>query len=212
VNERNILNPSNESNSGNATEDITENFEVQKAAGQYMIWSQVSLLSLESVLSACPTYDYTLIIDKSCSDAIACGEDIEVSVPFPLRKRLKLSDNLLPAILEQQDMPKSWFVHPLNILALHLALVTPPRARWIAVSYSVDRFSFITPPHPSESSLPTELCANGFPLPSDYWSLVRKETIAIAQPSDQSSNEVIHRPPISHWIYVFERTEMELQL
>jgi hypothetical protein len=182
-----------------------------KAEDQSMNWSQVSLLSLNSILSACPTPDYTLVVDKSCSDAIACGEDLEVTLPFPLRKASKDSNDLTISTIKRDVLPRSYSVHPINMLALHLALVTPPRARWVALSYSADRFSFITTPRSSEDSLPVELWSSGFPLPSDYWKLTRKSSIELNQASDKTSGELVHRPAISHWVYVLERTEMELK-
>jgi hypothetical protein len=180
-----------------------------EAEDQSMKWSQVSLLSLNSVLSACPTLDYSLVIDKSTCDAIACGEDVEVPFPFPLRKVQNGASDLATSESKRGTPPKTHLVHPINILALNLALVTRPKARWIALSYSADRFSFITSPHFSEDSLPIELWTNGFPLPSDYWTVLRKDAIEAPLPSDKSSG-VVHRPTISHWLYVLERTDLEL--
>ncbi|KAF2828483.1 hypothetical protein CC86DRAFT_380416 [Ophiobolus disseminans] len=48
-------------------------------------------------------------------------------------------------------------VHPLHILAVHLALVSKPRAWWIALSYSGDRFPFVDGLYSSRPHLP------GFP-------------------------------------------------
>jgi hypothetical protein len=190
--------------------DCRKDFKRQ-AEDQWMNWSQVSLLSLHSVLSACPTFDYTLIVDKSCSDAIACGEDLEVTLPFALRDASNDLSDLAISTMKRDVLTRSHFVHPINVLALHLALVAPPGARWIAISYSTDRFSFITTPLSSEASLPVELLTSGFPLPSDYWTLLQKDSIELDQALDESSSEIVHRPIVSHWVYVLERTEKNLR-
>jgi hypothetical protein len=215
-NEKRIFGPDNKEALSSKVKDPIgighEDCSKRVAEDQTMEWSQVSLLSLNSVLSACSSPRYALVIDKSTCDAIACGEDIEVAFPFPLRKVLKDASDLITPRPKHAISSETHFVHPMNILALHLAVVTPPRARWIALSYSADRFSFITSPQSSEDALPIELWSNGFPLPSDYWTVLRKEAIEVPQSSDKSFSEVVHRPTISHWVYVLERTDVQLTM
>ncbi|KAG8747320.1 hypothetical protein FRC10_001499 [Ceratobasidium sp. 414] len=64
----------------------------------------------------------TVIIDKSCADAIACGRDITTP--------------LLAGGAEN--------THPVEVLALHLAALAMPGSIWLAVSYSNGRFDFLT--------------------------------------------------------------------
>jgi hypothetical protein len=171
-----------------------------------MQWSQVSLLSLSSILSACKISSYSLIVDKSCSDAIACGEDIEVSVPFAVHEH---SSEDSPS---SSGPPRSFFVQPIYILALHLALVVPPGARWVALSYSEDRFSFCIPTRRIDDYLPPKLLAEGFPNPSRFWRLVRKESINAVEEANTESSGVVYRPRISHWVFVLERTSCPLEI
>lgn len=93
-------------------------------------------------------------------------------------------------------------IHPLHILAIHLALLSRPGAKWIALSFSRNRFPFL-PSYQSElgpddydNTMPPQLIARGLPDSAKLWSLVSKEPIA-------DSN---------HWIYVMERTNEELKV
>lgn len=163
-----------------------------------MRWSQVSLLSQSSVLSTCPESSYDIIVDKSTADAIACGDDVEVS--FKSKSDLKETDSRLYG---KHHDEVSGLVHPVCMLALHLALIAAPGCRWIALSYSSDRFPFLhNDPFPEES-VPPQLLDNGYPDPARYWRLVIKE--AVDAPEEENTGAT-HRPRISHWLYVLERT------
>jgi EEF1A lysine methyltransferase 4 len=170
-----------------------------------MRWSQVSLLSQFSVLSSCSRSSYAVIVDKSTVDAIACGDDLEIF--WPSEQGREREDSC------SQDQGKSrnkmsYFVHPVCLLALHLALIAVPGCRWIALSYSSDRFPFLDDSDPVEQSVPFELLDRGYPNPAHYWRLVRKE--AIDAPEETNSG-VTHRPRISYWLYVLERNQDSLQ-
>ncbi|KAF2431702.1 hypothetical protein EJ08DRAFT_648684 [Tothia fuscella] len=115
-------------------------------------------------------------------------------------------------------------IYPVNLLAIHLALVAKPGAHWIALSYSTDRWPWIredTSSSPSlslpssssspstsppvlqitellcDQSLPKDLLEKGFPDPGKLWKLLKKELI---------------EGGYGHWIYVFERTGVELRV
>ena len=98
------------------------------APRQFMHWDTADLLSLHSILSVCRPASYFLIIEKSCSDSIACAEDIFVSIPYPLT----FVSPPLPPFPRNPLNPIPIHplpIHPLHILALHLALVTQPGGR-----------------------------------------------------------------------------------
>jgi len=178
------------------------------APRQFMHWSTADLLSLHSILSVCRSASYFLIVEKSCSDSIACAEDIFVSVPYPLA----FVSPPLPPFPRNPLSPVP--IHPLHILALHLALLTQPGGRWIALSYSSSRFPFL-PSSPSpdsetwEDAIPDGLLMHGFPDPAQLWTLERKEAV---EAPPEGGVEAVHRPKVSHWLYVLVRTEKELHV
>lgn len=166
-----------------------------------MNWSQVSLLSLSSVLSVCQPGGYSLIVDKSTSDAIACGLDVEYQMPFPL--------SVQNETIHQKDDPDLMTrhaIHPLNVLAIHLALVTMPGARWINLSYSGDRLPFLA----RIFGPPVEPVPVGYPDPARFWKLVQKKEIQTNQNDDSGAEHVVHRPTLSHFVYILERTTLQL--
>lgn len=164
-----------------------------------MRWSQVSLLSQVSILSTCSQSNYSIIVDKSTADAIACGDDVEVS--------FKYSRDCENTGFQPHN-ETSAFVHPVCILALHLALLAAPSCRWIVISYSSTRFHFLDNNDSIAESLPLELLDRGYPDPARYWRLVSKE--AVDAPEEKNAGPV-HRPRISHWLYVLERTDVDLR-
>lgn len=136
------------------------------------------------------------MIDKSTADSIACSDDVEASLPYPV-------DSLpwTPGNLNTGDSHQP--IHPLSVLAVNLALVSKPGAHWICLSYSNDRFNL------SEWSTPSY----GFPKPGLLWKVVNRCEIKKATPMAQdetSDAPITHRPKIVNWVYILERTEVPL--
>ncbi|KAF1974961.1 hypothetical protein BU23DRAFT_459887 [Bimuria novae-zelandiae CBS 107.79] len=182
----------------------------------YMRWSTADLLDHSSILKACEPSSYSVIVDKSTSDSIACSDDIYVPLPYHVVTSIEDFSN---TVLTQSSEP----LHPLHILAVHLALATKPGGRWISLSYSTDRYPFLksplTEPTPETSqtamnsaSLPLQgTNQDGFPDPSTLWRLVGKYEIEPQAPSKSSPGHgITHRPKVLHWIYVLERTDVPL--
>jgi hypothetical protein len=189
------------------TQDAESSFHADSAnasTDNMMRWSQVSLLSQSSVLSSCPYAGYEVIVDKSTGDAIACGDDLTISWP-PGQDRERQDSCSLHHGKNQNQM--TYFVHPVCILAVHLALVAIPGCRWIALSYSSHRFSFLDENEAAEETVPSELLNRGYPDPARYWRLLSKE--AVDAPEEMSGGST-HRPRISYWLYVVERTQDSL--
>lgn len=223
----------------NASTEDSNAKNVQPAAShemKYMRWSAADLLSHSSLLKVCKAGTYSLVVDKSTSDSIACSEDVCVPLPYPVGTTSDIST----APLAQTPEP----IHPLHILAIHLALVTKPGAFWISLSYSEDRFPFL--PHPSThasgshhdvssalrfsrlggleaaddsedeyaddlNDIPQELIDNGFPDPGQLWKLEARNEIEVPQaPTGDNSDKVVHRPKVLHWVYVLRRTDVEV--
>ncbi|KAI1613244.1 hypothetical protein EDD37DRAFT_626938 [Exophiala viscosa] len=166
----------------------------------WMSWSTVDLLSLPSVESLVGDGGqlYDLIIDKSTSDAIACGDNITV---MPLWVQ---PDGRVPISMD-----------PVDLLALHLAAVTAPAGYWIVISYSANRFPFLE----SEAEQ-RDQCAEKSPsqhdtsrgvAPGRFWRLERKAQITVPATEEAvvggAPGHTVHRPEIYHWLYVLIRTE-----
>jgi EEF1A lysine methyltransferase 4 len=210
-----------------------------------MRWSATNLLDHASLLSACQPTSYSVIVDKSTSDSVACSDDVHVPLPYHVTTS--------KGAFSRTDMSKSFEpIHPVHILAVHLALLAKPKARWVSLSYSEDRFPFLpkdsapassesfhdspdTQPSSSPASecdeaghgdntpdneslagdlddIPQEIIKKGFPNPSRLWRLVGKHEVE-PPPEDTQSHGGLsqaHRPKVFHWVFVLERTDVEL--
>jgi hypothetical protein len=85
--------------------------------------------SMPSTPSACNAR-FSIVIEKSCADAIACGEDISIPVPYRLDQ----------AVNRTKTTDGTMYIHPVCLLAIHLAALTKPGGTWIVLSYSDTRF------------------------------------------------------------------------
>jgi hypothetical protein len=165
-----------------------------------MHWDAVDLLDHKSVLSLFETQVYSIIIDKSTSDCIACVDPIELSLPYPIDIP---SDTPLDLNMRKSPEP----IHPLHVLAVHVAYVMKAGARWIALSYSSDRFPFVDGLYSSRPHLP------GFPDSGKLWKLIGKEEVGSKEKIEKAVNAsgtVTYQPKVSHWVYILQRTEVPL--
>jgi EEF1A lysine methyltransferase 4 len=204
--------------------------ELALSSSKCMRWSAVDLLDCGPLLSTCRKASYSIIVDKSTSDSVACADDVLVSLPysistFPVRR--STSHELLA------PMP------PLYLLAIHMAVLTKPKARWVSLSYSQDRYSFLnncsdivsdtnteSPASPQsivrrENSLPgdhqdgldqtpNKTIDTGFPNPASLWTVVSKHEIEARSQELVHDSHMVHRPKILHWVYILERTDVSL--
>ena len=127
-------------------------------AGPKMRWSQANLLDLTSMLSSSEPGSIDLFIDKGTADAIACGNTIT---------------------MKGHEETK---FHPLYLLALHLALIATAGARWLTMSYSEERFPFLTanPFSVFKNETPSD-----FPDVNKLWKLVRKKVVQTEEEVDE---------------------------
>ena len=191
---------------------------VQPSPPQAMRWSCLDLLSLDSTISLMEQqYErgrlFDLILDKSTSDSISCGGDLNLQLPYPLSINGWTRGVLASGVTQVAE------IHPLHILAVHLAALTTARTgKWIAISYSEDRFPFL-PPYPHSAShgfLAENTIQAGFPHPNQLWRLEAKEKIepgrekeeTLAQRRKRLKEGIVHRPQVSHWLYVLVRTDL----
>lgn len=191
---------------------------------RYMRWSRVNLLDPTSLLATCQPATYSFIIDKSTSDSIACSEALWLTLPYLIQTSKTAPTGPTPKPLAEP-------IHPVPILAIHMALVTKPGARWIAVSYSDDRYPFLRPQRPHVSQLAAtgagsadelefdddlddiaqEVLDGGLPNPSTLWELEVKcpfEAVRPEAPVNSKDGSVVHRPVDMHYVYVLKRTDV----
>lgn len=169
-----------------------------------------------------------IVVDKGTSDSISCGEDVCVSLPYPIRLRQHLqgecrsqSSKNTSSVLGSSTSNSS--VHPLYLLALHLALLASrPGSRWLVFSYSAERFDFL------DSRRPASRAAQGdrhgpeaeFPDPWALWRLREKWSLDVSgekrgssrEPGEGKEGRIVHRPPELCWVYVLERTGAGVEL
>lgn len=167
-----------------------------------MRWDVVDLLDHNSLLKVCQPNAYAVIVDKSTSDAIACSEDVHLSLPYPVS-----ANPYAPIDLENRTSSEP--VHPLNVLAVHLAIVAKPGAHWIALSYSDDRFPFLSGP------LRDTTLDQSFPDPCSLWTLVDKRADEASEPDTPAKNPngaIVHKAKVFNYLYILERTNVPLSV
>ncbi|KAK7530942.1 uncharacterized protein J3D65DRAFT_560827 [Phyllosticta citribraziliensis] len=187
-----------------------------------MRWRTIDLLSLADTaqLARDPPYPpFAVIVDKSTSDCISCVDDVAVTLPYALQP----VESSTPGTTAANPPTTMAQIHPLHLLAVHLAYHTRPGGRWLAVSYSGARFPFL-PPYPDradEGMLSDETVERGFVHPGRLWRLQSHEMIDSG--GDEGKGEeggkegggatvVVHRPRIMHHLYVLERTDLRLEM
>ncbi|OJD37703.1 endothelin-converting enzyme 2-like protein [Diplodia corticola] len=202
-----------------------------------MQWSTLDLLSLPSIAALAHRYD--IVVDKSTCDAISCGDDVPVPLPYHIQPRSapppsasspdpssssspspspSSSNSSTTTATSSPSSPPSSMVtiHPLHILALHLALIVPPGGRWLALSYSPHRFPFFEPfpARVDEGRLDKELLERGFVHPGRLWRLERKEMVEVeeGEGDEDGGGRLVHRPKTAHWVYVLVREGVDVEV
>jgi hypothetical protein len=160
-------------------------------------WRVSDALSWKDISELHQVYgQFNIVVDKSTSDAISCGEDIiianqagtDTKPTHPLYMQLLQSNREIPIAIP-----------PLEMLALHLASVVNPGGTWIVLSYSSNRFPFLG--EDEASSYET----SRVPVMGQWWRV--DHVVPIEAPSGQS-NENVYAPAIMHYLYVLKRTSM----
>lgn len=171
-----------------------------------MRWTSANLLDYSSFSQACQPSAYALVVEKSTSDSISCADDVDIPLPYYIHTS---SDDSLDSRTEKTH--KS--VHPLHLMAVHLALVTKPGGRWVSLSYSTDRYPFLDT-SASDKDLPPG-SNDGLPDPNRLWKIVGRynvEPLLSENTTDKSEPGLTHKPKVLHWVYVMERTNLELHI
>lgn len=164
-------------------------------------WDAIDLLDYASLAETCGRDAYSVIVDKSTSDAISCAEDVICRLPYTVSlNQCTSADNIID--VEPREIP----VYPLYLMAVHLALVTKPGGRWIALSYTSERYPFLEgSPSTTEEDGTSE---SGVPDPRLLWTVIEKHQIEAKEQGDDHG--VTHRPKVYHCVYVLQRTTAPL--
>ncbi|QRV89876.1 methyltransferase domain protein [Ceratobasidium sp. AG-Ba] len=147
--------------------------EVARFGDTTMRWEVLDILDWGAISRSLPIPRLSIVLDKSCADAIACGEDVHTT--------------LLPGRLAA--------IHPVEVLALHLAALVAPGSIWLAVSYSSSRLDIL-------SSLDEHNPAAG-----EFWQLERTERI----PAQTETRDNVYTPEVYHTLFVLRRTRKILK-
>lgn len=146
---------------------------------------------------------YSLIVDKSTSDAVACGTDVWL---FPQIFRTS-EQNPTGDDRDLKGRTDERKLHPVLLLMLHLAILASTDARWLSLSFSSERFSFLTDPKQSDWKV-------GVLDPRKYWTLESVIPVPVDEVSEQTDENAasVHRPQVLYWLYTMRRTSEGLAL
>ncbi|ETS79341.1 hypothetical protein PFICI_09194 [Pestalotiopsis fici W106-1] len=225
--EQEALRRSRDNNGGDHASMIWKTADLLAPASVAMLRPATDRLGHDAAKEAAPGF-FDVIVDKSTSDCIACADDVKVDLPYRLclplhRTAVSLAD--YPEFEVPTVVPCSSYVHPLHVIAVHLAALARPRvARWLCLSYSDDRFDFLGTSHINNSSSRKDspafdddddnnnLVPDGFPDPRVLWRVEKKQEIVVGE--EEESGDVarpyVHRPPTVYWLYTLVRTEQPL--
>lgn len=168
-----------------------------------MRWSAVDLLDYNSVVKTCGQHTYSVIIDKSTSDAVSCADDVVCSLPYAVTTKQ------CTVTREKVEVePSKVRVYSLRVMAVHLAIVAKPGAKWVSLSYSAERFSILE--KTAANIQKDDASEAGIPDPRLLWTIVGKHQIEAKQQEDSGVNGVTYRPKVYHWVYVLQRTSVPL--
>ena len=173
-----------------------------------MEWSVLDLLLSEQIVQLASHGDrtppYDVVVDKSTCDSVCCADDL----PIPPASLIRAGHPSTIAGPESHEGPVTKAIHPLDLLGIHIAYLTPPGTQWVALSYSKDRFEewFDAKASPPQWIRGAENC---LPHPSRLWELKSWEAIPVKQ-EDGKAGTGIHQPEILDYVYVLVRTDVPL--
>lgn len=130
---------------------------------------------------------FDLVVDKSTSDAISCGEDVTCS---------SLDPSLHPAINEYLAAHEghTTTLEPVEVLAVHLASLVRPGGLWVALTFSSNRFPFLSSPLPLDPAIPRA---------GKYWEI--EKVMTVDAPTGMEGTA--HAPLVQHHVFLLRRRE-----
>ncbi|KAK6500459.1 hypothetical protein TWF481_010802 [Arthrobotrys musiformis] len=172
-----------------------------------MNWKTLDLLSTKQILDFRKSVifegaegGFGLIIDKSTADAIACAEDVDLQLPYVIAPAAE-------AVEAKSQVTAG--VHPLAVLSLHMAYLTAPGAKWLLLSYSTSRCSFLTSQDRDDRIVKEDILEQGFTDPRLLWKVINEEALSAREETGEA-NRVVARPVVKHTLYTLERTAFQV--
>ncbi len=155
--------------------------------GEGMSWVRMDALEWQELDGFVDTNGglFDLVVEKSTSDAISCGEDLSYSLPGP---------GLHPVFNDylKTHEGRTLTLSPVEVLAIHLASLVRPGGLWVALTFSTNRFPFLSAAEAVDGSSPRA---------TDYWSL--ENVVTVDAPTGAQSN--VHAPVVQHYVYLMRR-------
>ncbi|KAI0651997.1 hypothetical protein C8Q79DRAFT_1100541 [Trametes meyenii] len=128
---------------------------------------------------------FDLVVEKSTSDAISCGEDVSYE-----HANVEYHPDINHYLNAHQG--HKIVLSPVEILAIHLASLVRPGGLWVALTFSSDRFPFLSFPRSTGPSSPHA---------ASYWHL--ENVITVNAPTGIQSN--VHAPVVQHYVCLIRR-------
>ncbi|KAI0782414.1 hypothetical protein BC629DRAFT_1289374 [Irpex lacteus] len=200
-------------------EEVVERGRESAEAGRDEVrWEKVDLLSWEDCRGLISEGGelFEVVVDKSTSDAISCGQDVSFSETLTGDHETSSTHPLIAQVLSRSQSEVPVVLEPLEVVALHLASLVKPRGMWIALSYSERRFPFLSA---SNKDSRQEVDVGGGRGGRDerdergstaldvslFWELERVEKV------DAPSGGNAHAPLIQHHLYILRRTDKTIE-
>lgn len=131
---------------------------------------------------------FDLVVDKSTSDAISCAEDVSYLSPSAGFHRV------LEEIRAAQTSQKL-SIPPVELLAVHLASLTRPGGLWVALTFSSNRFAFLSSPGQGHDTPP--------PHAAKCWEVERVVTTDAPTRMEGTS----YAPVVQHYVFLIRRKD-----
>ena len=163
-----------------------------------MLWKDI--LALRARVQKVEGRGFAFIADKSTTDAISCNEDIL----FEAKTLSSSPEDIHPIILSalSTSSKESIRMHPAAILALHLASLTEPGAVWVSLSYSSNRFPFLSDRQEKEDDKIKRLNVG------EFWELEYVEAMKVIEDKRGEAGATVHAPDVFHYLYILRRTDV----
>jgi hypothetical protein len=123
---------------------------------------EVDVLDLAALRASSPVGGWDILIDKSTADAISCGP---------------------PSRLFDDAIEKE----AIDVLCTNVAQVTRPGGRWISISYSSERFNWLSR------------------RPDSVWRVISRLPVKLQSSTVSNSQGVVYQPEEGVWAWILER-------
>ena len=129
---------------------------------------------------------FDLVVDKSTSDAISCADDVSYSSPDP-----SLHPVLKEVLAAQGGRKLS--IPPVELLATHLASLVHPGGLWVALTFSANRFLFLSSLESGDDAPPSHA--------AKYWDIER--IVGVDAPTGMEGSA--YTPAVQHYVFLIRR-------